>query len=84
MIVGYKIEQYLTGEQRGGVWTITTHRAVTELHATKGWRSVRHTRHVQRVRKIPTSRQWRDAHITTFEGVKKGLRRPRLLRGIRP
>lgn len=68
MIVGHKIEQYLTAERfdYGGHWEITTHRVVTELHATKGWRQTRHTKHIQNVRRLPSVTDWRKANVTMF------------------
>lgn len=73
MIVGHKIEQYLTVERRdyGGHWEMTTHRVVTELHATKGWRKLGHGRHVQNVRRLPSIGEWRKANITRFEPARR-------------
>jgi prophage tail gpP-like protein len=68
MIVGHKIERYLTvvGRDYGGHWEVTTHDVITELHATKGWRRVAHHRNVQRVRNLP-SPAVRGFRLTTFE-----------------
>jgi hypothetical protein len=62
MIVGHKIEQWLEITDGRGHWNVTTHRKVTELHATKGWRVVRRDRSLQRVRNLPS---WRDRHAVT-------------------
>ena len=79
MIVGHKIEQWLTAEKRdyGGHWEVTSHRRVTQLHSTKGWRPVGHSKHVQLVRHLPSPRVWREADVTTFVGGRpKRDRRP--------
>lgn len=79
MIVGHKIERYLTAQQfdYGGHWEVTTHRKLTELHATKGWRVVRHDRSVQHVRYLPGIRERREANITRFVWLNhKGPRAP--------
>ena len=69
MIAGHKIEQYLTirwVEAEVNYWEVTTHRTVTELHATKGWRVVRRDRSIQRTRKFPSWRERDKATLTTF------------------
>ncbi len=68
MIVGHKIAQYLTIERPpyGGPYEVTTHRAVTELHSTKGWRPAGHTRDIQRVRHLPSPKAQQDAHFVRF------------------
>lgn len=70
MIVGHKIELYLTGVQHHlpePHWQVTSHVIITELHATKGWRRVSHTRDLQRVRNLPPLDIWRGANVTTFK-----------------
>lgn len=79
MIVGHKIEQWMTVEPRqyGAHWEVTTYRRVTELHATKGWRPVRRSRHVQLVRNPPSPRVRQEARFTRFEPARR--RRDRAL-----
>jgi hypothetical protein len=55
MIVGHKIERYFTVQRRWAPdshWQVITHDRVTELHATKGWRVIRHDQNVQHVRRL--------------------------------
>ncbi len=68
MIVGHKIQQYLTivPFDYGGHYEVITHRIVVELHATKGWRVVRHDRSLQRVRNRPSWRDRNKVTISTF------------------
>lgn len=71
MIVGHKTDTYLTTRWQ---WSnmfnrliVTKHTVVNELHATKGWRTVRHDRK-ERIRTIkPTIAELRLNDVTTFE-----------------
>lgn len=76
MIVGHKIERYLTAERkwfddRAANWIITQHVVVTELHATKGWRKVKHARRNTVVNRLPPMSMWRGNAVTTFERTRK-------------
>lgn len=77
MIVGHKIERYLTGFRRdyGLSWEITHHQVITELHATKGWRTVSHERKRHVVKELPPKDQWRAAAVTVF--VRKNPKKER-------
>lgn len=66
-IVGHKIEQYLTAVRIDGHFEVTTHRVVTELHATKGWRQTRHSRRVQNLRNLPNKRVLAQERFVLFE-----------------
>lgn len=77
-IVGHKIERYLTGEQRGGLWLVIHHQVITALHATKGWRPHSYDRKLHEVKELPTIDQWRAADITVF------VRNPDLPPKVRP
>lgn len=68
MIVGTKIERYLTAERVAGEpWKMTFHVVQTELHATKGWRKVSHRRQVNRVASLPPLSAWRAADTISFK-----------------
>jgi hypothetical protein len=71
MIVGHKTVTYLTTRWQ---WSnmfnrriVTKHTVVSELHATKGWRTVHRHRQSQIRAKRLHSREWRLNHTTTFE-----------------
>ena len=66
MIVGVKIEQTVTVDPRdyGNHWEVTSIRAVTELHSTKGWRKPQRSKRTQLVRPRPTIGEIRaDTHV---------------------
>jgi hypothetical protein len=67
-IVGHKIERWMTVEpyDYGNTYYVAIHTRLIELHATKGWRPVRHdwTEHTAR---HPPGRRDRERHTgTTF------------------
>lgn len=83
MIVGHKIDTYLTARGFRGNYVITEHAEVRELHPTKGWRLINHRRKDQTVGRMPSAKEWRACHSETFVPTERE-RSPRPLRGIRP
>jgi hypothetical protein len=70
-IVGRRVEVYQTAQGiYGQPWIVTRHTVATEMHATKGWRTVSHQRSVSMVAKLPSVADWRKAASTTFERTK--------------
>lgn len=68
MVTGRKIETFLTFAQRGAQFVVTKHAVVSDLHPTKGWRTIaRHKEH--QVRSSAPDRAEIAANTSTlFEG----------------
>lgn len=76
-IVGRETSVYLTGVLTTYMdgkpsWMITRHTTINELHATKGWRRGSHHRRVFFEHRRRSAKEWRDAHVTTFENRTNG------------
>lgn len=67
-IVGHKIVQYVrvVMSEYGTNCEITHHQIVHELHATKGWRYLRHDTKVHTARKLPSREMWRELTRSVF------------------
>ena len=79
-IVGHKIVQYIHAVKRdyGGHWEITHHQIVHELHATKGWRFLRHDKKVHTARKLPSREMWQGLGRKIFvRSPELGVSRPK-------
>lgn len=84
-VVGHKIVQYVRAVKRdyGGHWEITHHQLVHELHATKGWRFLRHDTKVHTARKLPSREMWQGLVRRIFvRNPDLGTPRPKLSRGL--
>jgi hypothetical protein len=89
MIVGHKIDTYLTAKRYGSrAFTITEHVEVRELHATKGWRHISHRRKAQAVTKLPFPAEWKACTTSTYISKLPPLRNdnvtPRMSKWSRP